>query len=83
MDEQKNKLITKQGAIFDLVLTAIFFLVFTFFVIPKHVPAYDPFWIYLFSAYTSLVISGVFWIALCFFRVTRVDQAQRKRAAGK
>lgn len=83
MNEQKSKLITKQGAIFDVALTIVFFLAFTFFVMPKHVPAYDPFWIYLFSAYTSLALSGVFWIALSFFRVTRVDYQQRKRAAGK
>lgn len=83
MDEQKSKLITKQGALLDVALTVVFFLAFTFLVIPKHVPAYDPFWIYLFSAYTSLVMAGVFWMALSFFRVTRVDQRLRRQVSTK
>ncbi len=73
------KLVTPVGAAIDFILAVIFFLVFTFFVIPSHVPAEDPLVLYGLSAFTSFSIAGVFWIALNLFRVTRVDQSRRAR----
>lgn len=85
MASQRPKLITKQGVIVDLVLTVLFF---AFLMTPKigswvnpigirkHVPwAEAPEWAIVAGAvYCSVCLAGVFWMALCLFRVTLVDQ---------
>lgn len=79
MECETKKLVIPGGLFCDLAVTAIFFFVFTFKIIPPHVPAYDPFWNFAFSAFTSVVLSGVFFFALCYLRVTWVDQLRRSR----
>lgn len=79
METQPRKLISKRGFIIDLVLTAIVFLVFTFKIIPPHVPVYDPGWKLFWSAYTSVVMAGFFFMGACLFHVTLADQLQRRR----
>ena len=78
MKSKTTQLATPVGLIIDLILSLVFFLVFTFKIIPPHVPAYDPIWNFLFSAFTATVLTGVFFFALCYLRVTRVDEKQRK-----
>lgn len=75
MDNLRPKLVTKSGAILDVVISAIFFVWMTT-VLKKHVP-----WVeegetavLLGAAYCSLCLSGVLWMALSLFRVTLTDQ---------
>lgn len=77
-ENSQPKLVSPSGAVVDFILATVFFLVFTFVVIPPHVPAESPAAIYALSAYTSFALAGVFWIALMLFRVTIVDQRRRR-----
>ena len=79
METEQRKLIGPVGATIDIILALIVFTVFTLFIIPPHVPFYDPTWKYTLSAYTSLVMTGFFWMALNLFHVTLVDQLQRRK----
>lgn len=81
MSQEKRILITPGGAVTDVIIAFIVFLVFCFYIMPSHVPFYDPVAKYLVSAYGSTVMGGFTWIALSLFRVTRVDQKLRKQAA--
>lgn len=87
MDNLRPKLVTKTGAIIDVVVAVVFFVWMTG-VLKKHVP-----WeeagetaILLGAAYCSLCLSGVLWLALSLFRVTLVDQILQRnlpRGAGR
>jgi hypothetical protein len=84
MDNLKPKLVTKQGAIIDIVLSVIFFFWMTT-VLKKHVP-----WVesgetavLIGAAYASACLTGVFWLALSLFRVTLADQILQKTESGK
>lgn len=79
MEPDKRKLITPAGFLIDLVFAGAMFLFFFFVVIPPHVPVYDPTWKMIWSAYTSLVMAGFFFLAACLFHVTLADQLHRKR----
>ncbi|GHC11570.1 hypothetical protein [Cerasicoccus arenae] len=81
MEAENRKLVTPVGALIDVCICGGVFLFFFFVVIPSHVPFYDPFWKNLFTAYTSAVMSGFAWLALCLFRVTRVDYCRAKKEA--
>jgi len=70
----KDKLITPLGIVVDLALAGLFFMVFTLFILPPHVPAFQTGPLYFFSAYTALCLTGVFWIGLQLFRVTYARQ---------
>lgn len=81
MDNLRPKLVTKTGAILDVVISAIFFVWMTT-VLKKHVP-----WVeegetavLLGAAYCSLCLSGVLWMALSLFRVTLTDQIFQRNA---
>ncbi|MGF1482855.1 MAG: hypothetical protein ACFBZ8_00655 [Opitutales bacterium] len=76
-EDQSKQLLTKVGVLTDTALAVVFFLVFTFVVIPPHVPGHDTGLLYLYSAYTSFCLSMVFWMALGLFRVTLVDHKKR------
>jgi hypothetical protein len=84
MDNSKPKLVTIQGAIIDVVLTVIFFVVMTY-VLKNHVPWVESgeFAVLLGGAYTSACLSGVFWLALSLFRVTLADQIMQKTGSEK
>ena len=85
MESKRPKLITTQGLIIDGVLSVLFF---AFMMTPKigswvnpvgiikHVPWTEaPQWVIVLSAaYCTLCLTLVFWMALCLFRVTLVDQ---------
>ena len=78
MEDRSKELLSRKGLVIDLVLALVFFLAFTFLVIPPHVPAESPAWILFWSAYTSLSLAAVFWMGLQLFRVTLVDFQQRQ-----
>jgi hypothetical protein len=84
MDNSKPKLVTKQGAIIDVVLTVIFFLAMTN-VLKNHVPWVEAgeFAVLLGGAYAAACLSGVFWLALSLFRVTLADQILQKAESEK
>jgi hypothetical protein len=87
MDNLRPKLVTKTGAIIDVVVAVVFFVWMTG-VLKKHVP-----WeeagetaVLLGAAYCSLCLAGVLWLALSLFRVTLVDQILQRnlpRGAGR
>ncbi|MBM3825438.1 MAG: hypothetical protein ACKOY8_00415 [Verrucomicrobiota bacterium] len=79
MDNMKPKLVTRQGVIIDLVITAVFFVWMTG-VLKKHVPWSEsgPTAVLLGAAYCSACLSGVLWLALSLFRVTLADQMLQK-----
>ncbi|WOO39414.1 hypothetical protein [Rubellicoccus peritrichatus] len=79
MESENRKLITPLGALIDLAIAGVIFLVFMFKIIPPHVPVYDPGWKMFWSAYTSVVMAGFFFMAICLFHVTLADQLRRKR----
>ncbi|MGE9295108.1 MAG: hypothetical protein ACQKBV_02310 [Puniceicoccales bacterium] len=80
MEAENRRLVTPLGALIDVVLSGLVFLVFFIFIIPPHVPFYDPFWKTLFTAYTSIVMAGFSWLAFCLFRVTLIDQLRANKA---
>jgi hypothetical protein len=81
MDNLRPKLVSKSGAILDVILTVIFFVWMTG-ILKKHVP-----WVeegetavLVGAAACSLCLSGVFWMALSLFRVTLADQIIQRTA---
>jgi len=74
-----KKLVGPAGIIIDIVLTGVFF-VFMCGVIYPHTPDFSERGKQLSAAYTSLCLTGVFWITLQCFRVTFADQIRRKKA---
>jgi hypothetical protein len=84
MDNLKPKLVTKQGAIIDVILTVIFFVAMTN-VLKNHVPWVEAgeFAVLLGGAYAAACLSGVFWLALSLFRVTLADQILQKAESQK
>ena len=84
MDNTKPKLVTKQGAIIDVILTVIFFVAMTN-VLKNHVPWVEAgeFAVLLGGAYAAACLSGVFWLALSLFRVTLADQVLQKEESQK
>jgi len=79
MEAENRKLVTPLGALIDVVIAGVVFLVFFLFIIPPHVPFYETGWKMFFSAYTSVVMGGFTWLALCLFRVTLIDQLRAKK----
>ena len=78
MSDDQTKLVTRVGILVDLGLTAVFFL-FMWVVLGPHVPSDDPSTISWVAAYTSLCLTGVFWLAVSMFRVTLVDYLRAKK----
>ncbi len=66
------------GILVDAALAGVIFVFFFLVVIPPHVPVYDPLWKAAFSAYTSSVMAGFFWLFFTLFRVTLRDQLSRQ-----
>lgn len=78
MSDDQSKLVSRFGILVDLGLTAVFFL-FMWVVLGPHVPSDDPSTISWVAAYTSLCLTGVFWLAVSMFRVTLVDYLRTKK----
>lgn len=81
MDNLRPKLVSKSGAVIDVLVAAVFFVWMTG-VLKKHVP-----WVeegetavLIGAAYCSLCLSGVLWMALSLFRVTLTDQIIQRNA---
>lgn len=82
MDNLRPKLVSKAGALLDILLTIVFFVWMTG-VLEKHVP-----WVeegetavLIGAAACSLCLSGVLWMALSLFRVTLADQIIQRTAS--
>lgn len=67
-----------RGMLTDAAIAGAIFVLFVTYVIPEHVPVYDPFWRTLFAGYTSTVMGGFFFMLLVLFRITLVDQLRDK-----
>ena len=78
MSDDQSKLISPVGILVDLGLTGVFFL-FMWGVLGPHVPSDDPTTIRWVAAYTSLCLTGVFWLAASMFRVTLVEYLRSKK----
>ena len=78
MSDDQSKLVSRFGILVDLGLTTVFFL-FMWVVLGAHVPSDDPSTISWVAAYTSLCLTGVFWLAVSMFRVTLVDYLRTKK----
>jgi len=78
-DDHFNEYIGKPFIALSIVLTLVFFAVFTWLILP-FVPAQTAFWQYAFSAYTAACLSGVFFLALYMFQlVLREYRVARQR----
>ena len=82
MNEEKPKLITRGGIIFDLIISVIFFIGMLP-IISEHVPDDRPLWVNIFGTYTTFGLTLVFWMVLQFLRVTWKDQRLRKKAVAQ
>lgn len=78
MSDDQPKLISTVGALVDLGMTSVFFL-FMWGVLGSHVPSDDPTTIRWVAAYTSLCLTGVFWLAASMFRVTLVEYLRNRK----
>ncbi len=76
--DTKNQSLNLQGIVIDFVLAGGVFAVFFLFIIPEHVPFYDPFWRMVFNIYTSAVMAGFFWVCFLLLRITITDQLRGK-----
>jgi len=75
----QRKLTHPLGHIIVLIFTGIFF-VFMQRVAYDHTPDVSERWKQILAAYTSVCLSGVFWLCANGFWVTLVDQCRRKKA---
>lgn len=80
--EDNRKLISPLVHVIILALTAGFFVIMTG-VLMSHTPDFSERGKLVSAAYTSLCITGVFWITCNCFWVTFVDQHRRKKAGIK
>lgn len=81
MSKQKpEKLVTFGTVIFDLIATGIFFIIM-FPIIRPHVPTESEPWLTIWTAFTTLCLSGTFFLACCMFHAVLVDQRRRKKSA--
>ncbi len=79
-----EKLTSPKTVIFDLGLTAIFYISMTQMLTPFAVGDNPSTFVrYLQAAFCAVPITGVFFIALEMFRVTLTDQLRRKKDAKK
>ena len=75
-----SKLITKLSVLINLLMTLVVFALFTFYLIDfvpiheKQNPLYAVFW----SAFTSVCLSGVFWLSASMFSVVLIDYRNRR-----
>ena len=79
-EKQEPKLISLKLHVLNAVLTVAFFI-FMRGVFMNHVPSLDSDVINLVASFTSLCISGVFWMAAGMLTVTWVDWARSKEVA--
>ncbi|HTB79267.1 MAG TPA: hypothetical protein VK717_00110 [Opitutaceae bacterium] len=80
MAQSEQKLVTPASLAVDAVLTLAVFVYFLL-ILRSHVQSENPKWIYIWAAYGSACLTGVFWLALQMFRV--VLRFQRDNSAKK
>lgn len=79
-----EKLTSPKTVVFDLGLTAIFYVAMTQLLTPFAVGDNpSTFGRYLQAAFCAVPVTGVFFIALEMFRVTLTDQLRRKKDTAK
>ncbi len=78
-DHDQRKLVSPIWIVLHLIPTAIFF-VYMQHVAYNHTPDWSNRYKQIAAAYTSLCLTGVFWLCLQGFHVTLVDQVRRKKA---
>ncbi|HCR36727.1 MAG TPA: hypothetical protein DIU37_01100 [Opitutae bacterium] len=78
MQTIRQKLISTKAVIFDLFLTAIFFVCMVW-VCDSHVFIEVEPTRTILACFTALCLTGVFWLGLQLFRVTLSDQRQQRR----
>ncbi len=76
VDKPEEKLISRKGLLFDLVITAIWFATLSVILRP-YVPAQTEIYRVVIAIITASCLTGVFWLAISMFRVVRVDQSRR------
>jgi len=79
-EDRYNDLIGKKFIGLSILLTGLFWAVFTWLLIP-FVPAETPTLQYVFSGYTSACLTGVFFLALHMFRVVKVEHSNARRSS--
>jgi len=78
-DEEEKPLVSGFGKITDIILSVVFFLFMWLSVLKPHVPSEDPMVVNYIAAMTAFCMTGVFWLAVNMYRVTRVDFQRRKK----
>ena len=76
---EERKLITTKSIIFDVFLSVLFFIYMTY-VCAAHAPAQTVQMQYMAGAFTSVCLTGVFSMSIQLFRVTLVDQLNRRHS---
>lgn len=78
MPEGENKLISRKGAIVDLVLSGVWFAFFAV-ALRDYVPSYKEPFVTFFAVSTAGCMTGIFWLVISMFRVVLVDQERKER----
>ena len=76
-----NEFIGKKFVGLSVVLALVFWASFTRILLP-FVPADTPTMAYVFAAFTSVCLTGVFFLALHMFRLVLQEHRQAKRQRG-
>lgn len=77
-DDKSHKLVTRNGVVIDLILTAIIFS-FLSWILRPYVPAQTEVYTNVFAVFTASCLSGLFWLVLQMFRVVYTDMQIRNR----
>ncbi len=78
MPEGENKLISRKGALVDLVLSGLWFAFFAV-ALRDYVPSYQEPFVTFFAVSTAGCMTGIFWLAISMFRVVLVDERRKER----
>lgn len=78
MENTKQTLVSAKAIVFDIFLSIAFF-VYMAWVCRSHVFIEQEPVLTILACFTSLCITGVFWIGLQYFRVTLTDQRNRRK----
>lgn len=77
-DNNTQKLVTRNGVVIDLILTAIIFC-FLSWILRPYVPAQTEVYTNVFAVFTASCLTGLFWLVLQMFRVVYTDMRIRNR----
>jgi hypothetical protein len=74
-----NEFISKPFIGLSIVLTLIFWVVFTYLLTP-FVFTTDPVWKYVWSGFTAIPLAGTFFFAVHMFRLVQAENKKAKSA---